>query len=328
MDLKTMRHYSKYFCRWVAALSDPQGETPVPSMRHSNWMDSIPSLAAYHGTAPAVRRNLVSAGLDVPEELNRLCLRQAGQGMVLRRFSQQIMQRLSAAGLPGVIIKGPSLGEAVYPDAGDRVFGDVDLLVPKAAMAEVRAELCAMGASPVALGSLRHESSLYGEEGLVMPSPSGVNIPIDLHWNLVNSPAIQKGISLEYKDVVSDEVLSLEAQLLIVIVHGSTHHQFDRLRLLVDLLQVLRAGDQQFYSGALADRLRQTHTVAPLAAASYLLKSLFGYDGGLKLLRELGLASPTLADRCLLSPSWVITQNPSWGLIWRSKWYRQLLKCG
>ncbi len=326
--------------RWLIALSDPQGEIPLPKGCVSPaWLESLVALSEYHGTTPAFRSNLPRLkklpGGDADSidalcnTLGATCLAQTAQCMVLARYGRDIETRLREANLPGVVFKGPALATAVYPTPALRTYTDIDLLVPREAVAPIRDVLTGMGLTPQQdyKADLKHDHDHYGEEVFSAVAPSGMSVCIELHWNLVNSPSVQKGISATYDDLVSDGAVSLESQLLIATVHGATSHQFDRLKFLVDTLQVLRAGAGQFDLAALGALINRTRAAGVVAMGCWLVDSLFGVDLGRALMTKLHLPTPRWLDRRLLSANVLLQSAPSALAKSRKNLYRQRLKC-
>ena len=352
--------------RWLIALSDPQGEIPLPGgmpfgecwretltegilsrepiLRRGledTWIGALITLLGlsdYHGTTPAVRKNLPRLG-DLPgcdtaaldaihDGLGERLLTQTAATMVLGGYARDIKARLAEANLPGVILKGPSLANAVYPIPALRTYTDIDVLVPREAIAPIRELLEGMGLAPQQdyKADLKHDHDHYGEEVYSAIAPSGIGVCIELHWNLVNSPSVQKGISVVYNDLVVDGRIPLESQLLIATVHGATSHQFDRLKFLVDTLQVLRMGTDQFDLDALGDLIGRTRTAGVVAMGCWLVDSLFGVRLGRELLATLHLRRPAWLDRRLLSPSVLLANQPSPLAKSRKNLYRQRLK--
>ncbi len=325
--------------RWLIALSDPQSDVPMPGDCVSPvLLESLIPLANYHGTTPALRRNLPRLkklpGADVAtidalcKTLDATCLAQTARCMVLGRYGCDIETRLREANLPGVVFKGPALATAVYPTPALRTFTDIDLLAPRERVAEIRELLTGMGLTPQQdyKADLKHDLDHYGEEVFSAVAPSGMSVCIELHWNLVNSPSVQKGLSVVYDDLVSDGAVSLESQLLIATVHGATSHQFDRLKFLVDTLQVLRTGAGKFDLDALGDLITRTAAAGVVAMGCWLVDSLFGVDlGGRRIIKK-HLPAPRWLDRRLLSANVLLQSAPSALAKSRKNLYRQRLK--
>ncbi|MBT3278494.1 MAG: hypothetical protein HN370_03875 [Phycisphaerales bacterium] len=143
--------------RWLIALSDPQGEVPLPAGTPPKGaaLDALIRAADYHGTTPAVRSNLPRlkdlphadpAALDATlETLSARLLAHTAHTMALAHQGRTIETRLREATLPGVIFKGPSLAETVYPRPALRSYTDIDVLVPRASFAAAGKSLLAMG---------------------------------------------------------------------------------------------------------------------------------------------------------------------------------------
>ena len=77
-------------------------------------------------------------------------LRAAGAGQsfgALRLFAEltRVLTELNAAAVPVVVMKGPVLGDTLYPDAGLRPYGDIDILIHERDLRAVSALLIRMG---------------------------------------------------------------------------------------------------------------------------------------------------------------------------------------
>jgi hypothetical protein len=68
--------------------------------------------------------------------------------------------------------------------------------------------------------------------------------PVELHWDLVSSPKVQRAISLTYEDLArlcdADGRQSAHALLLVAAVHGTAGHGFERMQHVIDVAQAAR----------------------------------------------------------------------------------------
>ncbi|TSA87445.1 lasso peptide biosynthesis B2 protein [Deinococcus detaillensis] len=67
------------------------------------------------------------------------------RSMRIRRQMQAMLSAWQAAGMPSVLLKGFALSELVYPHAGLRPFGDVDILIHEADLPRAKAAAVALG---------------------------------------------------------------------------------------------------------------------------------------------------------------------------------------
>jgi hypothetical protein len=92
---------------------------------------------------------------------------------------------LSAAGIPMLVLKGPALAWGTYSRAAERIYGDVDILVPEncrdRAIAALKEKGFTAGAGAAGEGFIRKNHF-----HLVMKPPGGGAVPLELHWRLVD----------------------------------------------------------------------------------------------------------------------------------------------
>src|SRR5687767_4863567 len=87
-------------------------------------------------------------------------------------------RELAAAGVPCLVMRGPAVAQRLYDEAGDRLYMDVDVLVPPEKRSTAEAVIAGMGLRPVLEGGAAtelapHATAYLGDEG-----------SIDLHWTL------------------------------------------------------------------------------------------------------------------------------------------------
>jgi hypothetical protein len=286
--------------------------------------------AKAHGVLPVVVRRL-SQFANVRENADFLRAKYdveivTGQSMLLSHFGGQVSAAFKSAGVRFTIVKGPTFATHLYQNRTDRPFTDVDFLVHVDDIDQANNAMRSLGL--VMNGFADRPAEVYGE--YKWEPPDGRNVLIELHTNLVHSPKLREGVSLSYETLqrAGDGVPEAPAALMLVAgMHASFSHQFERLQLLVDVLQAARNVTRQ---GAISQTVRACREIGADLAVSTALD-----------LAARAFAAPearTLADAIsanryrhvaslLVSPALAAgAQDASaWKGSWRRKMYRQLL---
>ncbi len=143
----------------------------------------------------------------------------------------RLLRALRAAGIETLLLKGAALGVAVYRNVGLRPMGDIDLLVRHEDAARALAILEGLGYA--AFGAeTRPGASLEYENEVALRHPEHVT-PVELHWDLLDSPHYQSVLDMRWFwntalpvefEGVSALILGPEAQLLHLCSHLMLHH--------------------------------------------------------------------------------------------------------
>ncbi len=246
------------FRSWMLWIADPEPRfdpsLPLPAVLIRELLDH----SARHGVLPAAMRNLSrvvhlgssSANRNDPawqntaqhdlaavqERLHKMI----GLSELLRATTKEIEASFHARSIEMLVVKGSTFADRLYPDPALRPFTDIDLLVPDRAIADARKALADAGLSP-AEEPVKKYAGGYSEEKWQHPRLG--RSPVELHWNLVNSPKVRRVISLRYGDIAGhcvDGQFSPSALLVIAAVHGAAGHGFERLQTLIDVAQAAR----------------------------------------------------------------------------------------
>ncbi len=318
------RSIKKNILKEFVALSDPLTRLPLPEAPaiHRIPPETFFHKACFHGVHPIVHANLENHQKTerYPKEwwnqlmrlLSPCILGEAGRCLMLRAQGEKILQSFQEKELDALILKGADFADHLYPLPARRSFTDIDILVPRPYFEKARMQLLKMGHQPLNEGARKHDKA-YGEEVFTLAS-GGISLRVELHWNLVNSPALQKSISVQYDDLVNESgLLSNEGRLLIAAVHGATGHQFDRLKFLIDLLQIFRSTEGVYDLPYLARQLRKTGAEQSLSMGCWLVYALFKKSDALQLLTELNIPRPSLITRLALQSSALLnSESPRW----------------
>lgn len=277
---------------WLLALSDPDGRREAPSqpLEAARWA-TLWERADYHGVLPAAVANarrilatqgengLVSMGPSLAGARERLIGR-AALSMAIRSQIRQIADEFQAHGVAAAVFKGADFADRLYPDPSLRPFTDLDLLVPEQRVAEAEAAMSRLGYTPCE-ASMRYRGG-YGERSWVRPGRREGTV--EIHWNLVNSPTIRRGLSVAWEDLAFEEGSGTDdslwrptpaARLLIAAVHAAASHGFDRLGPLYDVCLAARRCESPADGQWLVQASRRTGAKLSLAASLALARRLF-----------------------------------------------------
>ena len=320
---------------WLLGLCDPRG--PQPGLEsctlRGRKLTHLRALADRHGVLPVFVKNLHKNSPDAAHELQQgstpaRLAQLAAMGLFLRTLALELFQQFRNRGIPAVLIKGPLIAQRAYRPASLRTYIDIDLLIPRSAWAAVRDVMTATGHQP-APSTMKYDSG-YGEEQWLHPEHPGCSF--EVHWNLVNSPTIRRGLSVTYEDLnpqpATDplgESLSPAALLLIAAVHGAASHSFDKLQQLCDVAQIARSAAGPVDQSQLADMTRATGAQLALHAALSLAGRLLEDESCLELLSRLNL-NKSPASRLLNRQSVLSGEKADLASRMRRRMFRQALK--
>lgn len=115
-------------------------------------------------------------------------LRKAARALNCDRITAEVVTAMDAAGIPNVVLKGPSIARWLYPSGG-RTYGDTDLLVPASEFGRAETLLRSLGFVGTVEDFHPFEKgmgSLRVERDFVRPPrhPLGPAGAVDLHHNL------------------------------------------------------------------------------------------------------------------------------------------------
>lgn len=210
----------------------------------------------YHGISLALSEQ--TRGLhDWPAALREKVMDEARHQVFWEETHREILvpllDRFAAKDIPVLIMKGTALAYSMYGNPAMRRRGDTDLLVERGKLREARAVLSGAGLERVG-------DSHFGQESWVGDTGCGFTHIIDLHWDVVGSPALRKLIRSEECFARSIALPRLSA----------------RARTLDPVLQLIRcsinrelhfehgyfAGDEKIFEGERLIWLLDTHLLA------------------------------------------------------------------
>jgi hypothetical protein len=187
----------------------------------------------------------------VRERLSRHLANSVACQLVLSRELAGLLRRFEAAGLPVIPLKGPVLGESLYPDPALRPSSDLDLLIRPETLLPVDGLLQSLGYRRLPDAHSWGFDIAY-DRATLYEGPSGIRV--DLHWGLLSDPRYswneREGLTVWDRAVrirvAGEEALGLtpEDLLLYLALHLAVHHGLAGLLWYWDLFLILdRWGD-------------------------------------------------------------------------------------
>lgn len=157
--------------------------------------DEIARRADYHGISHLLAMDTTGQP-DWPQGLAGLF---RGSAMALEvweashmRVVQPALAALVEAGVTPILMKGTALAYSLYANPASRIRGDTDLLVSPQDLLRTREVLGGLGFSR---GEEVH-GTLF-QESLRVPAGKDLTHTIDLHWQVNDSPVLQRALPLE-----------------------------------------------------------------------------------------------------------------------------------
>lgn len=304
---------------WLVALADPMA-TGVPSGRtlSSEAMKTLLRLAEAHGVLPSVVARLRPLGEQEAAanaftallETARDSLRKyATVTLLIRRQNAELAHAFQQAGLPATLLKGTDFADRLYPSPSLRTFGDADWLIPLDRLDATEKMMASLGYQ-IKNVAMKYDRG-YGERAYIRPQSPGY--PVEIHWNLVNSPSIRRGVSVAFEDLQFAEkphpgnnLPTPSALLLLAAVHAAASHSFDRLQPLVDILQCVRGAAGAMDTVWLRAAVAKTGAARAMGMALHLTGSVFHETACRRLSAEIGLPGPSWLERRLITPAVVL----------------------
>ena len=217
------------------------------------WLDIV-ALASAHGVAPCLHRALQEgAMLDALPEAAQATLveeRRLTALANLRHYGElkRIASALRARGIDLIPLKGLHLAERVYRDIGLRPMSDLDVLVPRARVAETVGVLRGMDYGfDAELGSAA--GAMLGEKCNLGLAHRRDDVWLEVHWSLDEPPdAYADVVAAIWESATAGNLADTEVKLmrpefllLHVCAHLACNHGFAfSLRALCDIREILR----------------------------------------------------------------------------------------
>ena len=174
----------------------------------------------------------VAAPAAVVEPLRQGYLLNTGRNLAVYHGFRQLSSQLQAAAIAMIPLKGVYLADAIYPTIGERIMGDLDLLVPKERMAEAIeiGRACHFYPSkPVVLAAW-----LNSRHQVMAQHNAQLKLTLEWHWHIAK-PSLHLPLPVSElwqravpATVAEQPVLALapEDTILHLAYHISYHHDF------------------------------------------------------------------------------------------------------
>lgn len=206
--------------------------------------------------------------------------RTTARNMAIYSHLASILDRLAAAAMPVIVLKGAYLATSVYPTLGARAMGDIDLLLPRQRMKEAAEILTRLGYHT----DLAYADSLL-DSGHHLPRFIHESHAVELHYHLrgPDQPlpiAVDELWERATPATIADRpvlVLCAEDQLLHLAIHGALQHQLGLdMRFLLDILYFTQAVGSRLDWDRLMARAHRLGWARSLCLALTLAHELLG----------------------------------------------------
>jgi hypothetical protein len=208
------------------------------------------ALAELHGLSSLVRFHLRHDSAipeTVQNQLERTACLNAQRNLLLTARLLEVLTILEQRNIAAIPFKGPMLAALVYGDLSLRLFGDLDVFVPKNDVMRARQALLERGYSgtfPFAAGQQR--TFLRSDNQLVLTGTDQVTV--ELHWNVTPRRfPLQMDLDEvwhrgEHVTFAGKRVANLSSEdlLILLCVHGAKH-QWRRIGWVCDIAELLRS---------------------------------------------------------------------------------------
>lgn len=208
----------------------------------------------------------------VRQQLREAYLALARHNLFLFNELQQALAALNNAGIDVLVLKGGALAETVYGNIAVRPLLDFDLLVRRERAVEAIDALNALGYERATIEphvgiALRHENEV------LMYKQGQIEVRMELHWSLFDSPHYQDRLPMEWfwesattGSVAGRQtpVLGAEAQLLHLCGHLMLHHRGDELLWLHDIAELLYAYEGRITWSQVLEKAAAWDLILPL----------------------------------------------------------------
>ncbi len=257
---------------------------PVTSL---DWNLLLASAEA-EGLAPAlgfVLKAKAPEGVPVAvrERLSRHLADSMARQLIFGRELGRLLRRFNGEGLPVIPLKGPVLGETLYPDPALRPSSDLDLLIRPETLLPVD-ELLQSLAYRRLPDAHSWDFDIAYDRATLYEGPSGVRV--DLHWGLLSDPRYswneREGLTVWDRAVrirvAGEDALGLcpEDLLLYLALHLAVHHGLAGLLWYWDLFLVLDRWASTLDWQAVVERASRWQVRAALYFALLGLELFFG----------------------------------------------------
>jgi hypothetical protein len=250
-----------------------------------NW-ENVLAMAHRHSVVPLLFQQLCDAALaGVPEHvMARLRNRNeenVRQSIWLVAELFKLLDQLRAAGIRAVPFKGPTLALSAYGDIGLRQFGDLDILVKRQDVLQVKDLLATHGFKSTPLLTHAQEAALLRFD-CAYNFVNEAGVMVDVHWNFapryLSLPLDLDRLwrRLEALTLNGRELPSLAAIDLLpaLCVHGATHF-WERLNWIADVAGLIVRNKNLDWQELLAEARAGGNTRA-LALGLFLAHDLLG----------------------------------------------------
>jgi hypothetical protein len=232
-----------------------------------DW-DRVIEQAFYHGTASLLFWNLSRAGAEwIPKETFAQ-LETAYNAFARRNLSftgelLKLLRIFRERGIRALPLKGPALAAAAYGNVSLRIFGDLDILMPREDILKAKGILQQQGYQPqLHLTASEELEYLRSHHDYKFVRAAG-GIVVELQWGITQWSF---AFPFDFDEIWERRVigslagapvynLSSEDLLLILCVHG-TKHRWERLKWICDIAELVDVDREKIDWPRLLERAR------------------------------------------------------------------------
>jgi len=235
----------------------PETPSPPPSPIEGEGHNSsfpLPTAGEGQGEGAVSTQEAASRIIQVRDRLRAAWLGARRQYLLGIQQLTRVLSAFEREGVPVIPLRGPALAELLYRDPALRSFTDLDLLVHEGNLPRALSLLSGLGYRHMEAGlPLSLELTWRHAASFVPEAPE--EIPIDLHWGMVDYPGLAPAAAITQQDLW-DRAVRVEGPygvrwefcpedlLISLALHWAVHHALSGLIWQLDLaLLILRYGD-------------------------------------------------------------------------------------
>lgn len=248
--------------RWQSeAMAQAQALAKAPGF---DW-DALAGLARQERVEPLLYAALCEqawAPAPLLDAWRTVYMRNGGRNILLLAELEAVLAVLVAAGIPALVLKGAALDERVYGNLALRPMVDLDLLLHHADLPAALALLAAQGYSAAQVEPAAGLALAFENE-VQLRKTDRIDLRLELHWSLFNSPYYQRRLPMAWfwetstpawVSATPARILGQKAELLHLCGHLALHHRGKGLLWQYDIAAAIAYGRDTLDWGELLAR--------------------------------------------------------------------------